>query len=110
MLLLIILPLGVSLLLDIRRVQNFVVDRLAEAVSEHLQTTVSIDRVDIGLFSKIRVDGFMSRIMSAIRCSMWDTWMPTSRGSACWAEGLEFSRSTIADARPLPAPDPLGGR
>ena len=98
-LLLIILPLGVSLLLDIRRVQNFVVDWLAEAVSEHLQTTVSIDRVDIGLFSKIRVDGFY------VEDYQRDTLLYVGHLDAYVTRfgllggGLEFSRGTIADAR-----------
>ena len=57
-LLLIILPVVLSLLLDIPAVQNFVVHKAAEAVSRKLETTVSIDRVDIGIFSKIKVKGF----------------------------------------------------
>ena len=57
-LLLIILPVGLSLLLDIPAVQNYAVRRVAEAVSRKLGTTVRVGRVDIGLFSKIRVEDF----------------------------------------------------
>ncbi len=57
-LLLIILPVGLSLLLDIPAVQNYAVHRVAEAVSRKLGTTVRVGRVDIGLFSKIRVEEF----------------------------------------------------
>ncbi len=98
-LLLIILPLGVSLLLDIRQVQNFVVHRLAAAVSERLETTVSIDRVDIGLFSKIRVDGFY------VEDYQRDTLLYVGHLDAYVTRfgllggGLEFSHGTIADAR-----------
>lgn len=56
-LLLIILPLLLSLLLDIPAVQNFVVHKAARMISRKLETTVSIDRVEIGLFSKIKVYG-----------------------------------------------------
>ena len=47
-----------ALLLDIPAVQNFVVHKTVALVSERLGTTVRIDRVDIGLFSKLRVEGF----------------------------------------------------
>lgn len=57
-LLLIILPVVLALLLDIPAVQNFVVHKTVALVSERLGTTVRIDRVDIGLFSKLRVEGF----------------------------------------------------
>lgn len=57
-LLLIILPLVLSLLLDIPAVQNFVVHKAAQMVSKKLETVVSIRRVDIGLFNKVKVDGF----------------------------------------------------
>ncbi|MEG1885790.1 MAG: translocation/assembly module TamB domain-containing protein [Alistipes sp.] len=57
-LLLIIFPLFLSLLLDIPFIQNFVVHKAAEFASRKLQTTVSIDRVNIGLFNKIKIDGF----------------------------------------------------
>lgn len=55
---LIVLPLLLSLLLDIPGVQNFVVHKAAQMASRALETTVSIDRVDIGLFNKVRVKGF----------------------------------------------------
>ena len=98
-LLLIILPLGLSLLLDIRSVQNFVVDRLAEAASRHLETTVSIDHVDIGLFSKIRIDGFY------VEDYQRDTLLYVGHLNAYVTRlgllggGLEFSRGEIASAK-----------
>ena len=49
-LLLIILPMVLSLLLDIPAVQNYVVQKAVRMVSRKLETTVSIDRVYIGLF------------------------------------------------------------
>ncbi len=57
-LLLIILPLALSLLLDIPAVQNYVVQKAVRMASKKLETTVSIDRVDIGLFSKVKIKGF----------------------------------------------------
>ena len=57
-LLLIILPLSLSLLLDLPSVQNYAVDHAASLASRSLGTTVSIDRVDIGLFNRVRIKGF----------------------------------------------------
>ncbi len=57
-LLLIFLPLCVTLLLDVPSVQNFVVDKAMSIFSQKLQTRVSIDRIDLDLFSKLRVRGF----------------------------------------------------
>ena len=54
-LLLIIVPVVLSLLLDIPAVQNYVVHKAAAVISRKLETTVSIDRVDIGIFSKVKV-------------------------------------------------------
>ena len=60
-LLLIIVPVALSLLLDIPAVQNYVVQKAVRMVSRKLETTVSIDRVDIGLFSKVKVKGFYAK-------------------------------------------------
>lgn len=57
-LLLIFLPLCVTLLLDVPSVQNFVVDKAMSFFSRKLETRVSIDRIDLDLFSKVRVRGF----------------------------------------------------
>ena len=57
-LLLLLLPVGVSVLLDIPAVQNFVVHRAADFVSRKLETTVSIGRVRIGLFNRLRAEDF----------------------------------------------------
>lgn len=57
-LLLIILPLSLSLLLDLPSVQNYAVDHAARFASKSLGATVNIDRVDIGLFNRVRINGF----------------------------------------------------
>lgn len=56
-LLLIVLPLALSLLLSINAVQNFVVGRAAQFASRKLETVVRIDRVDIGIFDRITLEG-----------------------------------------------------
>ncbi|MDE5636685.1 MAG: hypothetical protein K2I43_01480, partial [Alistipes sp.] len=56
-LLAIFLPLTVSLLLDLPSVQNAAVDWAAAWASRKIGTTVSIDRVDIGLFNQVRMRG-----------------------------------------------------
>ena len=98
-LLLIILPVFLSLLLDIPAVQNFVVHKAAEAVSRKLETTVSIDRVDIGIFSKIKVKGFYVEDYgrdTLLYVGKLDAFI-TSFG--IFGGGLELSRGEIADAR-----------
>ena len=47
---LIIIPVVLSILLDITAVQNFAVQQVVRAVSRKLETRVVVGRVDIGLF------------------------------------------------------------
>ena len=54
----IFLPVAVTLVLNIEDVQNVVVKRASQFASEYLGTKVSIDRIDIDLFSRVRVEGF----------------------------------------------------
>ena len=54
----IFLPISVTLLLSVDSIQNYVVDKAAQYTSQWLGTKVSIDRVDLDLFSKIRLQGF----------------------------------------------------
>ena len=54
----IFLPISITLLLSVDSIQNFVVDKATSFASERLGTTVSIDRIDLDLFSKLRVRGF----------------------------------------------------
>lgn len=54
----IILPLTLSVLINIVPVQNWVVDQAARFASHKLGTTVSIDHVDLGLFNRLQVEGF----------------------------------------------------
>ncbi len=56
-LLLIVLPLALSLLLSINSVQNFVVRKATQFASRKLETVVRIDRVDIGIFDRIKLSG-----------------------------------------------------
>ena len=98
-LLLIILPLALSLLLDIPAVQNFVVQKAVRIVSDRLETTVSIDRVDIGLFSKVRVKGFY------VEDYQRDTLLYVGKldafvtGFGIFGGGLTLSRGEISDAK-----------
>ena len=54
----IFLPISVTLLLSVDSIQNLVVDKATEFLSGKLGTKVSIDRVDLDLFSKVRLQGF----------------------------------------------------
>ena len=53
----IFLPIGITLLLSVDAIQNYVVDKATEVMSDKLDTRVSIDRVDLDLFTKVRVRG-----------------------------------------------------
>ncbi|MBQ3259645.1 MAG: translocation/assembly module TamB domain-containing protein, partial [Alistipes sp.] len=57
-LLLIMLPVTLSLLLDIPAVQNFVAHKAAEFASQRLETRVDIDRLNVSLPNRINVYGF----------------------------------------------------
>ena len=57
-LLLIFLPISVTLLLNLESVQNYVVGHATEYASDMLGTRVSIKRIDMDLFSRVRVEGF----------------------------------------------------
>lgn len=54
-LLFVVLPLLLFVALHIAPVQNAVIDRAATLVSERLGTKVSIGRIDVGIFCKVRV-------------------------------------------------------
>ena len=54
----IFLPVAISLLLHIGRVQNFVVDKAADFASEYLGARVAIGRIDLRLLSTLRVEDF----------------------------------------------------
>ncbi len=98
-LLLIIVPVVLSLLLDIPAVQNYVVHKAAAVISRKLETTVSIDRVDIGIFSKVKVKGFYVEDYqrdTLLYVGKLDAYI-TSFGIL--GGGLELSRGEITDAR-----------
>ena len=98
-LLLIIVPVALSLLLDIPAVQNYAVHRAACFVSRKLETTVSIDRVDIGIFSKIKVKGFYVEDYgrdTLLYVGKLDAYVT---GFGIFGGGLAFSRGEIADAK-----------
>ena len=54
----IFLPISITLLLSVDSIQNYVADKAAEFASKGLGTKVTIDRIDLDLFTKIRVQGF----------------------------------------------------
>lgn len=58
LLLLIFLPMLLALLLEIPAVQNYVVHSATDLISRKLGTRVSIDRVHLGLFYRVSIDGF----------------------------------------------------
>lgn len=98
-LLLIILPVLFSLLLDIPGVQNFVVHRATAIISHALETTVSIRRVDIGLFNRVKLDGFY------VEDYQRDTLLYVGHATALLSdvgfrgEGLVFEVSDVKDAK-----------
>lgn len=55
---LIFCPIALTLLVSLPSVQNLVVGRAVSYISRKLETTVSIDRIRLGAWGSIRVDGF----------------------------------------------------
>lgn len=98
-LLLIIVPMTLSLLLDIPAVQNFAVRKAVRMVSERLGTRVSIDRVDIGLFSRVRVRGFYVEDFQRDTLLYVDRLDAFVSGLGIFGGGIELSRGEIAGAR-----------
>lgn len=96
---LIFLPLLVALLFEIPAVQNFVAREATEIISRKLSTRISIDRVDIGLFYRVSLDGFY------VEDFQRDTLLYAGRLDArikslgLFGGGLVFSRAELSDAR-----------
>lgn len=95
---LIFLPLLVALLFEIPAVQNFVAREATEIISRKLGTRISIDRVDIGLFYRVSLDGFY------VEDFQRDTLLYAGRLDArikslgLFGGGLVFSRAELSDA------------
>ncbi|WP_295935562.1 translocation/assembly module TamB domain-containing protein [uncultured Alistipes sp.] len=98
-LLLIILPLTLSLLLDITAVQNFAVKKAAQIVSRSLETTVSIDRVDIGLFNKLKLKGFYVEDYQRDTLLYVDRLDAFVTGVGIFGGGVVLSRGEITGAK-----------
>ena len=93
----IFLPVAITLVLNIESVQNRVVRRASEFASEYLATKVSFDRIDIDLFSTVRVEGFY------VEDYEQDTLIYVSRASASLRSfnipktGLILGRAKVED-------------
>ncbi|MCH5329525.1 MAG: translocation/assembly module TamB domain-containing protein [Alistipes sp.] len=94
-LLLLVLPLSVSLLLDIPAVQNYIVHKAASVASEHLETRVSIDRVNIGLLNKIRVYGIYVEDYQRDTLLYAKELRALVTGVGMFGEGLVFSSASL---------------
>jgi len=93
----IFLPLCLALLLQIEEVQTFAVDRVARLASRRLGTTVRVDRLSIGFFNRLRVDGFYVEDFDR------DTLLYASRVEASIARlglsgGLSFDDAVLSQA------------
>ncbi|MFQ8827481.1 MAG: hypothetical protein ACLR76_08790 [Alistipes sp.] len=73
---LIVLPVALSLLLYLPLVQDFARRAAVGFLSDKLQTVVSVDRLQLKLFSRVALDGFCVRTITATRCC-------TRGGSLC---------------------------
>jgi len=93
------LPLALSLLLQIPVVQNWAVQRAVRMISNRLETTVAIRRVDVSLLGKARIEGFY------VEDYQHDTLLYADRLDAYVADagifggGIVLSRGEIAGAR-----------
>ena len=98
-LLLIFLPIFATLLLNLEPVQNFVVRHATEYASEKLGTRVSIDRIDLDLFTRVRVEGFYVEDLER------DTLLYVNRATAAIStlnikrDGLRLNGVKASDAK-----------
>ena len=98
-LLLIFLPIFATLVLNIDSVQNYVVRHATTYISQALGTRVSIDRIDLDLFSRVRVEGFY------VEDYEQDTLLYVKRASAALSslnvkkDGLRLSSAKANDAK-----------
>lgn len=98
-LLFVVLPLLLALLLHIPFVQNFVVQKAVHALSNRLETTVSIGRVDLGLLGRVRVSELY------VEDYQHDTLLYAGRvdafvtGLGIFGGGVTLSRGRIEDAK-----------
>lgn len=76
------------------------VQKAVRIVSKTLETTVSIDRVDIGLFSKVKVKGFLRRGYQARHAvSTFGKIDSYITGLGIFGGGVVFSRGEISGAK-----------
>ena len=86
LLFLIFCPIVLTLVLSLPSVQNYVVDRATEFVSEKLQTRVEIGRIRIGALGSLRVDDFyvedyqQDTLLYAGRVKVFLTGVPEKSG------------------------------
>ena len=98
-LLLIFLPILVTLLLNLDSVQNYVVRHATEFASEKLGTRVAVDRIDLDLFSRVRVNGFYVEDLEG------DTLLYVNRASAALSslniveDGLHLNDAKASDVK-----------
>ena len=98
-LLLIFLPIFVTILLNIDSVQNYVVRHATTYISQALGTRVSIDHIDLDLFTRVRVEGFY------VEDYEQDTLLYVKRASAALSslnikkDGLRLSSAKANDAK-----------
>lgn len=98
-LLLILLPLTLSLLLDIPAVQNFVVQKAVRMVSDRLETTVAIRRVEINAFSKVRLQGFYVEDYQRDTLLYVDRLEAFVTGFGIFGGGIRMSRAEMQGAK-----------
>lgn len=98
-LLLIVIPFLLSVLLGIPAVQTFVVQKAARMASEKLQTTVSIGRVDISYFGKVKVQKFYVEDYQRDTLLYVDRLDAYLTGLGIFGGGLQLNRAEIVGAK-----------
>ena len=95
----VVLPLVLSLLLQIPGVQNWAVRQAVRAVSRKLETTVAIRRIDVGLLGKARIEGFYVEDYQRDTLFYVDRLDAYITGLGIWGGGVTLSRGEIAGAK-----------
>ncbi len=93
------LPVVLSVLISIPAVQNAVVHKATRVISEKLGTEVSIARVDMSLFGKVRIEQFYVKDLQRDTLLYVDRMDAFVTGIGLFGGGIQLNRGAIVGAK-----------
>ncbi len=94
-LLAIVLPLLLSLLLQVRVIQNFIIDTVTYRISEKLGTRISVEKIDLDLFYTAHVTGFFVEDPIERDTLLYAKDLTAQLQTLSLKQGLSFDRITL---------------